>query len=77
LGDRRGATWATFGSRWRPKIWLWPLFGALIAKFGGYFSNHCRLLCEWKLAGLGLLFASAWRHDFRKIWQPCVYLLDK
>jgi len=27
---------------------------------------------EWKLADFGLLFASIWRHDFRRIWQPCV-----
>jgi len=27
-----GANWATFGSHWCPKISLWPLFGALIAK---------------------------------------------
>jgi len=26
---------------------------------------------EWKLADFGLLFASVWRHDLRKIWQPC------
>jgi len=35
-----------------------------------YFSNHWRLLCDWKLADLGLLFASVWRHDLRKSVNP-------
>ena len=28
---------------------------------------------EWKLGDFGLLFARGWRHDFQKIWQPCVW----
>jgi len=68
--------WATFCSRWRPKIWLRQLFGAFIANFGLLFESvDWRPLREWKLANFGLLFASVWCHKFRKIWQPSTYLL--
>jgi len=28
---------------------------------------------EWKLGDFGLLFARGWRHDFKKMWQLCVW----
>jgi len=43
--------------------------GALIATFGLPFESLETGL-EWKLADFGLLFASVWHHDLRKIWQP-------
>jgi len=36
---RHVANWAAFDSRWRCKIWLWTLFGALIANFELLFES--------------------------------------
>ena len=43
-------------------------FGAWLAL--GYFLNHWSPLGYILEIKIGLLFASVWRHDFQKIWQP-------
>ena len=42
----------------------------LVATFGLLFESLETAL-EWKLTDFWLLFATVWRHDVRKIWQPC------